>query len=59
MRIAASVASGLFIILLFWAGGYDFDERGLKAVALLLLVAYASCFVYVFYGLIAKDSTNE
>jgi hypothetical protein len=54
-RYLITCISGLLVLLLFWIGGFDFDERGGTSLAASVLALYVMIMVYVGVPLWAKD----
>lgn len=48
MRITASIIAGLLVLLLFWLGGYDFDERGFVAINAAVWSLFAAGMAFFF-----------
>ena len=47
-RAIAGVSAAAFIAVLYWAGGFDFDERGKILVEALAMMASAGFLVACF-----------
>ena len=47
-RIIVSILIGSFVPALFWIGGYDFNERGEKAVWCALATLTTALWVFLY-----------
>lgn len=50
LRIVLACCAAAFVTLLFWAGGFDFTERGAAMTAWIGCSAYAGFAAWIVYG---------
>lgn len=46
-RVIASISGAAFVLLLFWLGGFDFNERGQAAFWAAICATYAGLCIYL------------
>ena len=49
-RLATSAVAALLVVLIFWAGGFDLNERGIVAFMCLWLSLGAAVATYLYPG---------